>query len=110
MIAFFNFPQAYIIGPDGKSILAAAETIYRGNRPVHTIWHLLSGRRLTPYEMRLRGWKVTYDTLLQLYITPELMQKAMNAKTSFWNKIPKDTWTGSTFPVPFKVGEEFELS
>lgn len=91
-----------VIAPSRKEIQVSVEAWGReGTESPTTYIILYNGRRIAPYEQRLKGWNLTLNALFAL-VYGEGIKTLVSPGRSFLNLIPKEV-NSFGFHVPVKI-------
>ncbi len=96
--------KIFVTRLDGVEVEVVEYCYTRGgsHSPTLFIWEY-QGKRITPYERRLRGWKQTINQIFKSVYRPELIKDLIFQENPFLALVPKDTsWGGAYVKVPFE--------
>lgn len=90
-----------VINPQGKEVNVDVE-VWQRFHSIFSVWLThYKGRRITPFEQRLRGWKWPLNAMFKIVYSEHI--GALTAESNpFMNLIPKD----NNYYQPVILGED----
>lgn len=89
--------------PNGVFWAEGFESLSRGGTLSPQLFLILyKGRRITPYEQRVKGYKVSAMVMLKFYYREPIIDLLYQDNPFLKAITKKDTWTGAYIPIPLK--------
>lgn len=95
-----------VINPNGAEVRAQIKTVGRkGTKSPKTYLIVYGGRTITPYEQKLRHWRIPTMTMFSLmfkeHYNDGVLQKLIPERTNWLMKaLRMETWKGGTYAKP----------